>query len=344
MSTAIKGMQRKPGGETYLFKASYISTPNAGGYYTDQYGNFQHASTTATNRWTIKSNDGVDKFQIYFETGNTEVGGTLSVGGNADVKGNQVVIGDTNRTYAQVKFSTANYTDAYIRAYDKNEYGQAWVFKNGGSMIIGGGESPSGLYSNNIDGCADANNEQLFLSSDSFVHIYSNANTIADRKHWYFNNAGQIYLPDGTARISQDGNLYFKYSGDNYGWLSTLINGKEPTIADSGWQTPVFESGVSAGTGVVIIPRYRKYGKFLILEGTVGFTVTTSAQILFTLPSGYRPLQAHYVSAQCSGARIARVRVNPGGAVACEWIYGFDGTRFTGDMTWIDISMIVMLS
>ena len=50
--------------------AKYLSTPNTGGYATDDYGNFIHKSTTATGNWAVFAHDGSTKaLQVYFETG-----------------------------------------------------------------------------------------------------------------------------------------------------------------------------------------------------------------------------------------------------------------------------------
>ena len=166
MSTSIAGFQRKPGGETYLFKAA----------------------------------------------------------GSA---GNIFTVGNNQSAYARVSFITSDYASGYIRAYNAGQYGQNWVVKSGGAMVVGGGESAENLYANNVDNCATDGIEQLYLSSDSLVHVYSNANTIENRKHWYFNNVGQIYLPDGVARISEDGNIYLNTAAVT-GWLSTILSNLMP--------------------------------------------------------------------------------------------------------------------
>lgn len=59
--------------------AAYLTTPNTAGFKTDQYGNFQHQSTTTTDYWTIKSNAGTEKFKVNFENGDTNVNGTIYI-------------------------------------------------------------------------------------------------------------------------------------------------------------------------------------------------------------------------------------------------------------------------
>lgn len=204
-----------------------IETPNAGGYTTDQYGNFVHASTTTTNSWNIKANDGTNKFQVNFETGETNVNGNLIVSGTE---------------FATLKFSTSKYNGAYIRAYDDSEYGQKVLFQSGGSMVIGSGEFAYNLYNGKLDGTDDASGEQLFIGSDSHFNLYSNGNTIANRHRWQFATDGALYLPDtayptGTnqPKLTKDGNLYMK-TANVEGWLSTILTGKvDSSLAGSGF-------------------------------------------------------------------------------------------------------------
>ena len=88
-------------------------------------------------------------------------------------------------------------SESYICAYpdsSASSNGNNVVMKAGGNMIIGGGEFPGSAYNNNIDSCAE-NTERLYLGSDGAVYIYSNANTIANRKTWIFNNDGSMTLP-----------------------------------------------------------------------------------------------------------------------------------------------------
>ena len=53
---------------------NYLRTPNASGFYTDQYGNFIHTSTNTGNAWCIMNNAGSSKFKVVYESGDVTVG------------------------------------------------------------------------------------------------------------------------------------------------------------------------------------------------------------------------------------------------------------------------------
>ena len=65
--------------DSFTGAAAYLTTPNTAGFKTDQYGNFQHQSTTTTDYWTIKSNAGTEKFKVNFENGDTNINGTIYI-------------------------------------------------------------------------------------------------------------------------------------------------------------------------------------------------------------------------------------------------------------------------
>lgn len=86
---------------------------------------------------------------------------------------------------------------SYVKAYADPQgsgYGNNVVVYSGGNMIVGGGESASSIYSNNVDGASDQN-ENLHLGADGIVYIYSNCNTIGNRKKWKLNTDGTMEAP-----------------------------------------------------------------------------------------------------------------------------------------------------
>ena len=131
--------------------------------------------------------------------------------------------------YAVLKLETTNYKTAKIQAYDTGTsgWGQNWVIQSGGNMVVGAGEFPQTLYDSGEED-ASGTGEHLFLGADSTVRIYTNGGTFNSKKRWYYNTAGQIYLPDGTARISQDGNVYLN-TPSLVGWLTDLISARMDT-------------------------------------------------------------------------------------------------------------------
>lgn len=95
-----------------------------------------------------------------------------------------------------------------------NNYGAQIVIGAGGNTFIGAGESASSLYTalqtesnkkaNEIYG---KNGENMFISSDGHLYLYSNANQIANRKGICFNTEG-ILLPIGKDSISLGTSAY----------------------------------------------------------------------------------------------------------------------------------------
>ncbi len=115
-----------------------------------------------------------------------------------------------------------------------SNYGSQLILGAGGNTFIGSGESASALYgafqtesnkkANEIYG---KNGENMFISSDGHLYLYSNANQIANRKGICFSNAG-ILSPVGIDNISFGTldypfydifatNLRLKPKGANYG-------------------------------------------------------------------------------------------------------------------------------
>lgn len=153
----------------------------------------------------------------------------------------------TGTTMSQLRLVTDNYDSSYIRAFDVSGYGQNWLIQSGGNMIVGGGEFPSNMYNDNLDDVADTG-ERLILGADSAVDLYTNGNAIADRYRWRFTAAGNILLPDGTANIRANGDIYM--DTDNVtGLLSTILSGKQATI--SGAASTIASNNLTASRALI---------------------------------------------------------------------------------------------
>lgn len=87
-------------------------------------------------------------------------------------------------TYSELGFkTTSGGSVSYIRAYadsSQSVYGNNVIFNAKGNLVLGGGESAQALYDNNIDWVA-SNKENVYISADGEVYIYTNCNTISDR-------------------------------------------------------------------------------------------------------------------------------------------------------------------
>lgn len=124
-----------------------------------------------------------------------------------------------------------------------SNYGSQLVIGAGGNTFVGSGESTLQLYNalqtetnKKINETYGKNGENMFISSDGHLYIYSNANQVANRKGLCFSNAG-ILSPIGTDNISFGTldspfydifatNLRLKPKGANYGGKLLFGNGE----------------------------------------------------------------------------------------------------------------------
>lgn len=115
-----------------------------------------------------------------------------------------------------------------------NNYGSQLLIGSGGNTFIGSGESAGALYTalqtesnKKTNEMYSKGSENMFISSDGHLYLYSNANIVANRKGLCFSNAG-ILSPIGTDNISFGTldnpfyeifakNLRLKPKGANYG-------------------------------------------------------------------------------------------------------------------------------
>lgn len=101
-----------------------------------------------------------------------------------------------NGTRARLTFSNADGNQSQISAYkpSQNTYGSVLVINAGGNAVIGSGEFAQTAYDNNVEECA-SDTEKLLLGSDTNVYLFTNAQTIGNRKKWTFGSDGSTQLP-----------------------------------------------------------------------------------------------------------------------------------------------------
>lgn len=133
-------------------------------------------------------------------------------------------LGSGNDLHIQV--NTKSYNQDIIAAYDDpNAYGIDLVIGSGATTIVGAGESAATMYSAGIK-----NNENLYLSADGNVFLYTNCDTIANRRYACF-DTGRNFYPDAdnSGSIGTFGNRW------NTGWFNTLnlASATSSTIANS---------------------------------------------------------------------------------------------------------------
>lgn len=125
-----------------------------------------------------------------------------------------------------IQANTKSYNQDIIAAYDSpNAYGIDLVIGSGATTIVGAGESAAAMYSAGIK-----NTENLYLSADGNVFLYTNCDTIANRRYACF-DTGRNFYPDAdnSGSIGTFGNRW------NTGWFNTLNLAGETssTIANS---------------------------------------------------------------------------------------------------------------
>lgn len=111
-----------------------------------------------------------------------------------------------------IQANTKSYNQDIIAAYDSpNAYGIDLVIGSGATTIVGAGESAAAMYSAGIK-----NTENLYLSADGNVFLYTNCDTIANKRYACF-DTGRNFYPDadssGSIGVSNKrwNNGYFNY-------------------------------------------------------------------------------------------------------------------------------------
>ena len=82
--------------------------------------------------------------------------------------------------------------NAYIYTYDDHDAatnGVNMVIQSAGNVIIGGGESPANAYATDLK---NSGGENLYLTSDSYIYFYPNAQTYANHKSLYIDTDGNF--------------------------------------------------------------------------------------------------------------------------------------------------------
>ena len=83
---------------------------------------------------------------------------------------------------------------AYLAAFNTGgQYGADVVLHSGSAMVLGAGESAAAMYSNNIDSLRGS--ENLYLTADGSVKIFTNCDSIGNRKQVvHFDTSGYTYF------------------------------------------------------------------------------------------------------------------------------------------------------
>lgn len=155
-------------------------------------------------------------------------------------------IGNSDKASAGISFKTTNYTGAYLRVYDTgNAYNHDVVLNSTGSVMIGAGESASAIYTNNVESIK--NSENMALSADGDIFIYTGANTINARKRFKLTQGGNF----GFTGMSGDWKRYCYWDGATGGTDSSALAPTSGLIRAGVWgySSSIYTYFISADTG-----------------------------------------------------------------------------------------------
>ena len=125
-----------------------------------------------------------------------------------------------------IQFKTANQTTTPFKVRDSNSaYGHNIIIGGNGATLIGAGESIDALP--NADSNVLKQEEVMYITADSTVRIFTNCNTIANRKEVKINNNGHIEIPNAVTSQwitgFNQGNAALSTTATNY---YATLNGK----------------------------------------------------------------------------------------------------------------------
>lgn len=156
-----------------------------------------------------------------------------------------------------IQANTKSFNQDIIAAYDApgGGYGIDLVIGGGSTTIVGAGESAAAIRS-----VGAAVNENLYLTADANVFLYSNCDTIGNRRYVVFNTSRNFY-PDA----------------DNSGSIGTFSN-----RWNTGWFNTLNLAGATSSTIANSTPR-------IIFQEKSGTNKIQAVGIVYTDTNAYRP-------------------------------------------------------
>ena len=163
-----------------------------------------------------------------------------------------------------------------ISAYDGGASGSNMVIYPAGNMFIGSGEGPLNhykLYEHNTG-------ETLYLTSDNYVHIQANGQTIANRLGLMIDNSGNVLPEKADAAANNSGSIgssSHKWADGYFTNINGVAVGNSPKFTDTTY---------SAGSNITLSGTTFSLTKANV-TGALGYTPPTSDT------NTHRPIQVN---------------------------------------------------
>ena len=156
-----------------------------------------------------------------------------------------VTIYDGTNSCLYLKTTAGTY--AYLAAFNTGgQYGADVVLNSGSAMVLGAGESAAVMYSNNIDSLRES--ENLYLTADGAVKIFTNCDSIGNRKQVvHFDTLGYTYFGSYINIGGHEKNA----SSPTYVWGSNNSDNFLRSYQTSSLSVKYAESATSLGSGAL---------------------------------------------------------------------------------------------
>lgn len=201
--------------DSHNFVASRFSTVSIS-FFTVHYkaGGTGIGIGKATNR------DALDVgMEAYFDQ-------AVHVGGNLDGKiltaDNKLIVKANTDNYGAINFESANNAGDIIRFYGGNDqYGDGVVIGQGGTVVIGSGESAPAIYSG--EGLAGGT-EATYIGSDGAVYIVTGANTYSSKVVTQITSTGVLLTVGDYERKRTELDISSTIAADKGYWIASLCD------------------------------------------------------------------------------------------------------------------------
>lgn len=134
--------------------------------------------------------------------GSAQINGAANITGAATINGATTIGGTLKIKDILQMVDEDGYTFQVMRAYSSGtSYGCELCVGGSGNTFVGGGESTTALR----NALGQSSSEQLYLTSDNNVYVYTNCNTIANKvKAATFNTSGNLLIKGTVTQNSAD--------------------------------------------------------------------------------------------------------------------------------------------